>query len=62
MVIINTMKFKAINEPLKKTDKYVEEIIAELLPKDMLTESRLWSGMSEQLQRFSKARETMVKA
>jgi transposase len=36
---INTLKFKVVNESVKKTDKHDAATIAEFLEKDMLPES-----------------------
>jgi Transposase and inactivated derivatives len=60
--VINTMKFKVINESVKKTDRHDAETIAEFLEKDMLPESRLCSEASEQLRRLLKVRTTLVRA
>jgi transposase len=61
VVVINTMKFKVINESVKKTDKHDAATIAEFLSKDMLPESRLCSESSEQLRRLLKVRSTLVR-
>jgi transposase len=60
VVVINTLKFKVINESVKKTDKHDAATIAEFPEKDMLPESRLYSRTSEQLRRLLKARTTLV--
>ena len=39
VTVINTLKFKVINESTKKTDKHDASIISEFLEKDMLSES-----------------------
>jgi len=62
VVVINTLKFKVINESVKKTDKHDAATIAEFLSKDMLPESKLCSEDSEQLRRLLKVRSTLVRA
>jgi len=59
---INTMKFKVVNESVKKTDRHDAETIAEFLEKDMLPHSHLCSQESEQMRRLLKARTTLVRA
>ena len=61
VVVINTMKFKVINESVKKTDTHDAATIAEFLSKDMLPESRLCSEASEQLRRLLKVRSALVR-
>ncbi len=61
VVVINTMKFKVVNESVKKTDKHDAATIAEFLSKDMLPESSICSESSEQIRRLLKSRETLVK-
>ena len=60
VVTINTLKFKVVNESVKKTDKHDAATIAEFLEKDMLPESRLCSQSSEELRRLLKVRTTLV--
>ena len=62
VVAINTLKFKVVNESVKKTDKHDAATIAEFLEKDMLPESRLCSQESEQLRRLLKVRTTLVRS
>jgi transposase len=62
VVVINTLKFKVVNESVKKTDKHDAATIAEFLEKDMLPESKLCSRESEQMRRLLKARRTLVRA
>ena len=62
VTVVNTLKFKVVNESVKKTDKYDAATIAEFLEKDMLPESRLCSQTSEQLRRLLKVRTTLVRA
>jgi len=59
--VINTLKFKVVNESVKKTDRHDAATIAEFLEKDMLPESRLCSETSEQLRRLLKVRTTLVR-
>lgn len=61
VVTINTLKFKVVNESVKKTDKHDAATIAEFLEKDMLPESRLCSQSSEELRRLLKVRTTLVR-
>jgi transposase len=60
VVVINTLKFKVVNESVKKTDRHDAAAIAEFLEKDMLPESRLCGRMSEQMRRLLKARSMLV--
>jgi len=62
VTVINTLKFKVVNESVKKTDKHDASTIAEFLEKDMLPESRLCSAKSEQIRRLLKVRTTLVRA
>ena len=61
VTVINTMKFKVVNESVKKTDKHDASTIAEFLEKDMLPESLLCSQESEQLRRLLKVRTMLVR-
>ena len=61
VVTINTLKFKVVNESVKKTDKHDAATIAEFLEKDMLPESKLCSQSSEELRRLLKVRTTLVR-
>ena len=61
VTVINTLKFKVVNESVKKTDKHDAATIAEFLEKDMLPESKLCSEKSEQLRRLLKVRTTLVR-
>jgi transposase len=60
VTVINTLKFKVVNESVKKTDKHDAATIAEFPEKDMLPESRLCSESSEQLRRLLKVRTNLV--
>lgn len=62
VTVVNTLKFKVVNESVKKTDKHDARTLAEFLEKDMLPESRLCSQMSEDLRRVLKTRSITVKA
>lgn len=59
--VINTLKFKVVNESVKKTDRHDAMTIAEFLEKDMLPESRLCSEESEQLRRLLKSRKLLIR-
>jgi len=58
--VINTMKFKVINESINKTDKRDAKTIADFLEKDMLPEAKICSVKSEQLKRITKSRSILV--
>lgn len=60
--IVNTLKFKVVNESVKKTDKHDSRTLAEFLEKDMLPESILCSQESENIRRLLKSRSVLVKA
>ena len=60
VTVINTLKFKVINESTKKTDKHDASTISEFLSKDMLPESYLCSKETENLRRLLKSRERLV--
>lgn len=62
VTVVNTLKFKVVNESVKKTDKHDARTLAEFLEKDMLPESRLCSQTSEDIRRVLKARSIAVKA
>jgi transposase len=62
VTVINTLKFKVVNESVKKTDKHDAATIAEFLEKDMLPESHLCSRESEQMRRLLKVRTTLVRS
>ena len=44
VVVINTLKFKVVNESVKKTDRHDAATIAEFLEKDMLPEAQVVLG------------------
>lgn len=60
VVVVNTLKFKVINESVKKTDRHDAVTLAEFLEKDMLPEAKLCSRESEELRRLLKARRSLV--
>lgn len=60
--IINTMKFKIINESVNKTDKHDAATLAEFLSKDLLPEVKLCSEESENIRNILKHRSTLKKA
>ncbi|MDR0375737.1 MAG: transposase, partial [Treponema sp.] len=62
VTVINTLKFKVVNESVKKTDRHYAATIAEFLEKDMLPESKLCSWESEQMRRALKVRAVMVRS
>lgn len=59
--VINTLKFKVVNESVKKTDRHDASTIAEFLEKDMLPEARLCTEKSEELRRLLKVRTTLIR-
>jgi transposase len=59
--VINTLKFKIVNQSVKKTDKHDAKTIAEFLEKDMLPESVLCSIESETLRRLLRTRTILVR-
>jgi transposase len=60
--VVNTLKFKVVNESVKKTDRHDARTLAEFLEKDMLPESKLCSQDSEDIRRILKSRSILVKA
>jgi len=60
VTVINTLKFKVVNESVKKTDKHDAATIAEFLEKDILPEAHLCSRKSEQMRRLLKVRTKLV--
>ncbi len=59
---VNTLKFKVVNESVKKTDHLDARTLAEFLEKDMLPESQLCSQESEDIRRVIKSGAILVKA
>ena len=62
VTVINTLKFRVINESTKKTDKYDASTISEFLSKDMLPKSYICSKETENLRRLLKSRERLVRS
>ena len=62
VTVINTLKFKVINESAKKTDKHDASTISEFLSKDMLPESYLCGKETENIRRLLKSRERLVRS
>lgn len=62
VTVINTLKFKVINESTKKTDKHDASTISWFLSKDMLPESHICSKETENLRRLLKSRERLVRS
>ena len=62
VTVINTLKFKVINESTKKTDKHDASTISEFLAKDMLPESYVCNQETENLRRLLKSRERLVRS
>ena len=62
VTVINTLKFKVINESTQKTDKHDAATISEFLSKDMLPESYLCSKETENIRRLLKSRERLVRS
>jgi len=60
--IVNTSRFKVVNESVKKTDRHDAQTLAEFLEKDMLPESVICSQASEDIRRVLKSRSVLVKA
>jgi transposase len=60
--VVNTLKFKVINESVKKTDKHDARTLAEFLSKDMIPEAHLCSWESEELRRLLHVRRTLTRA
>ena len=58
--VVNTLKFKIVNESVNKTDKKDAKTIAEFLSKDMLPEVRLCNERSEKLRRLINTRNILV--
>lgn len=61
VVVVNTLKFKVVNESVKKTDKHDAATLAEFLEKEILPIARLCSKESEELRRVLKVRSTLVR-
>lgn len=61
VVVVNTLKFKVVNESVKKTDRHDASTLAEFLEKDMLPVAQLCSQESEELRRLLKVRSSLVR-
>jgi len=61
VLVVNTLKFKVVNESVNKTDKRDAKTIAEFLAKDMLPLVNLSSEKSEKLRRLVNVRKELVK-
>jgi len=62
VTVINTLKFKVVNESVNKTDKHDAATIAEFLELGILPEAHLCSQKHEQMRRLLKVRTTLVRA
>lgn len=62
VVVVNSLKFKVVNQSVKKTDRHDASTLAEFLEKDMLPESWLCSQESEELRRLLKVRKRLVES
>ena len=60
--VVNTVKFKVINESVSKTDKHDAATLSEFLKDYKLPESYLCSKETENLRRLIKSRERLVRA
>ncbi len=56
VVVVNTLKFKVVNESVKKTGRHDASTPPEFLEKDMLPQAHLGSHESEELRRLLKER------
>jgi len=62
VTVINTLKFKVVNESVNKTDKHDAATIAEFLELGILPEAHLCNRKCEQMRRLLKVRTTLVRA
>lgn len=60
VVVVNTLRFKVVNQSTKKTDKNDARTLADFLSKDMLPQSHLCSARSEAIRRILKSRSLLV--
>lgn len=60
VVVVNTLRFKIVNESTKKTDSNDARTLCEFLSKDMLPQSHLCSAQNEELRRILKTRSILV--
>jgi len=59
--VVNTLRFKVVNQSTKKTDKNDARTLAEFLSRDILPTSHLCSAETEGLRRVLKTRNLMVR-
>ncbi len=62
VVVVNSLKFKAVTQSVKKTDRHDASTLAEFLEKEMLPEARQCSQKSEELMRLLKVRKRLVES
>ncbi|MCI7567236.1 MAG: transposase [Treponema sp.] len=62
VTVVNTVKFKVINESVSKTDKHDAATLSEFLKDYKLPKSYLCSKETENLRRLIKSRERLVRA
>lgn len=62
VTVVNTVKFKVINESVSKTDKHDAATLSEFLKDYKLPESYLCSKETENMRRLIKSRERLVRA
>jgi len=62
VVVVNSLKFKVVNQSVKKTDRHDASTLAEFLEKDMLPESWLCKQESEELRRLLNVRKRLVES
>ena len=60
VVVVNTLRFKVINQSTRKTDKNDARTLADFLSKEMLPKSHLCSPVNEGIRRILKCRSLMV--
>jgi transposase len=61
VIVVNTLKFKIVNESVNKTDKRDAKVISEFLEKDMLPKVNLSSEKSEKIRRLVSIRKELVR-
>lgn len=60
VTVVNTLKFKVVNQSTRKTDKNDARTLVDFLSKEMLPKSHLCSPENESLRRLLKCRSLMV--
>lgn len=60
VVVVNTLRFKVVNQSTKKTDKNDARTLVDFLAKDMLPQSHLCSAHNEAIRRVLKSRSLLV--